>query len=209
MRPRLLVLLSSLLLMGLLSAARAEVTIRIDKTAQRMAVSVDGQPRYLWPVSTGLPAHETPSGSFRPFRMERQHVSREWDDAPMPFSLFFTQAGHAIHGTSHGRALGRRASHGCVRLSVRNAATLFALVGREGLGRTRIVIEEGGGGLVARRHQGPARRLAGPRPLDFYEEDGAGPEAWTRPVDGFERSARPVLLLRAGRPAAYDPWSDQ
>ena len=34
----------------------------------------------------------------------------------MPYSVFFT-GGYAVHGTSHVKALGRPASHGCVRLS--------------------------------------------------------------------------------------------
>ena len=141
MRAGPLALLAALLLAGALPrAARADVLISVDKGAQRMEVSVDGQPRYSWPVSTGVEAYDTPSGAYRPFRMERTHVSKEWDDAPMPFSMFFTDQGHAIHGTNHVRNLGRAASHGCVRLSVRNAATLFGLVTAQGMGRTRVRI---------------------------------------------------------------------
>jgi lipoprotein-anchoring transpeptidase ErfK/SrfK len=33
--------------------ARADVVVQIDKSAQRMSVSVDGVARYNWPVSTG------------------------------------------------------------------------------------------------------------------------------------------------------------
>ena len=33
--------------------------------------------------------------------MARKHFSREWDDAPMPHSIFFTRIGHAIHGTTY------------------------------------------------------------------------------------------------------------
>ena len=64
-----------------------------------MTVAVDGVERYHWPVSTGNPSHETPNGSFRTFRMEEDHFSKEFDDAPMPHSIFFTKVGHAIHGT--------------------------------------------------------------------------------------------------------------
>jgi hypothetical protein len=32
--------------------------------------------------------------------MEKDHFSREWDDAPMPNSIFFTRQGHAVHGTT-------------------------------------------------------------------------------------------------------------
>jgi hypothetical protein len=70
--------------------------------------------------------------------MEKDHFSREWDDAPMPNSIFFTKIGHAIHGTFEVRNLGRPASHGCVRLSTQNAATLYALVKEEGVFNTRV-----------------------------------------------------------------------
>jgi len=118
--------------------ARANIMIIIDKTAQKMTVSVNGEDRYTWPVSTGRSGYDTPSGEFQPFRMERDHFSREWDDAPMPNSIFFTKEGHAIHGTFEARNLGRAASHGCVRLSTQNAATLFALVKEEGVANTRV-----------------------------------------------------------------------
>ena len=80
--------------------ARADVLITIDKSTQQMTVTVDGSARYVWPVSTGAPGYDTPSGEFKPFRMEADHFSREWDDAPMPHSIFFTQLGHAIHGSN-------------------------------------------------------------------------------------------------------------
>ena len=129
------------------AAALADVLVTVDKGSQRMTVAVDGQDRYSWPVSTGVADHDTPSGSFQPSRMDRDHFSREWDDAPMPYSIFFTGLGHAIHGTGHVAHLGRPASHGCVRLSRPHAAELFALVKAEGLGNTRVVIE--GDGLGA------------------------------------------------------------
>src|SRR5258708_15982552 len=114
-------------------AAQAKVAITIDKNAQMMTVAVDGVERYQWPVSTGNPSHETPNGSFRTFRMEEDHFSKEFDDAPMPHSIFFTKIGHAIHGTDSVGRLGTPASHGCVRLSRANASTLYALLEKEGV----------------------------------------------------------------------------
>lgn len=124
--------------------AHAGVDIYIDKSNQRMTVAVDGVKRYTWKVSTGKFGYATPSGTYRPFRMERDHFSEEWDDAPMPHSIFFTYRGHAIHGSYYTARLGRPASHGCVRLAPRNAATLYSLVTREGLGNTRITVAGGG-----------------------------------------------------------------
>src|SRR4030088_2450793 len=121
-------------------AARANVSITVDKNAQLMTVAVDGVERYHWPVSTGLPSYETPNGSFRTFRMEEDHYSKEFDDAPMPHSLFFTKIGHAIHGTDWVSRPGNPASHGCVRLSRANASTLYALVEKEGVLNTTVTL---------------------------------------------------------------------
>ena len=86
-------------------AARADLLIEIDKSTQRMTVTVNGSQLYEWPVSTGGRGYDTPSGSFRPFRMEIDHTSDEWDNAPMPYSIFFTKSGDAVHGTYEQRSL--------------------------------------------------------------------------------------------------------
>ncbi|MCC7347814.1 MAG: L,D-transpeptidase, partial [Variibacter sp.] len=127
------VLLCAALASLVTAAARAALLIEIDKERQRLSVSVDGVQRYDWPVSTGRAGHETPDGEFKPFRLEEDHYSKEWDDAPMPHSIFFTRQGHAIHGSDAVRKLGSPASAGCVRLSRANASVLFALVKEHGL----------------------------------------------------------------------------
>src|SRR6195952_4410888 len=104
--------------------ASAKLLIEVDKSTQRLTVSQDGARIYDWPVSTGVRGHDTPGGAFTPFRMEKDHFSREWDDAPMPHSIFFTKQGHAIHGTLESRHLGVAASHGCVRLAPAHATKL-------------------------------------------------------------------------------------
>ena len=119
--------------------AAAGLVIRIDKSVQQMTVEADGEVLHVRPVSTGIAKYDTPNGAFQPFRMEKHHFSREWDDAPMPFSVFFTTKGHAIHGTYH-RSLGKPASHGCVRLSVQNAGALWALVRRYKMANTAVVL---------------------------------------------------------------------
>lgn len=122
-----------------LTPARAGVVVQIDKSSQRMAVSVDGTTRYSWPVSTGRRGYGTPSGVFRPQMMARRWYSRKYYNSPMPYSIFFHR-GYAIHGTYDRARLGGPASHGCVRLHPSNAAALFALVERRGRGNTRIVV---------------------------------------------------------------------
>jgi hypothetical protein len=123
-----------------LAPADAAVLVTIDKSTQRMTVEVDNTLRWVWPVSTGQLGHDTPSGKYTAFRMEADHFSKEWDDAPMPHSIFFSQTGHAIHGYLNTRRIGSPASHGCVRLEPANAAKLYALVEQQGLPNTKVVV---------------------------------------------------------------------
>jgi lipoprotein-anchoring transpeptidase ErfK/SrfK len=118
--------------------AGAEVVVNVDKSTQRMTVTVDGAERYTWAVSTGT-GGGPPDGTYRPERLERQWYSRLFGMAPMPHSIFF-HGPYAIHGTTAISRLGHRASHGCVRLHPTNAATLFALVREQGPANTRIVV---------------------------------------------------------------------
>jgi lipoprotein-anchoring transpeptidase ErfK/SrfK len=120
-------------------AAAANILIQIDKPTQTMTVAVDGQVRYRWQVSTGATGYSTPVGSFTPFRMELMHYSQEWDNAGMPHAVFFTKRGHSIHGSDH-PGLGTAVSHGCVRLTLPNAATLYQLVQADGMANTKIVV---------------------------------------------------------------------
>ena len=133
--------LACLMMMSICGEAfAAKVLISINKVSQKMTVEVDGRTKFKWPISTGARGYETPSGTYKPFRMEKEHFSKEWDDAPMPHSSFFTGRGHAVHGSYHVKSLGRRASHGCVRLAPDNAAKLFALVQKSGISNTTVVV---------------------------------------------------------------------
>jgi hypothetical protein len=161
--------------------ARADLVITVDKNKQKMTVIVDGDPRYVWPVATGVARYDTPNGQFKPFRMEKEHYSREWDDAPMPYSIFFTQKGHAIHGTNH-KINGAPASHGCVRLSTRHAAQLWALVKEQKMANTRIELV----GEIPTKSELMARR--------------------SQPTDNDEQTAQPARRQRAA--ATYDDDED-
>jgi lipoprotein-anchoring transpeptidase ErfK/SrfK len=124
--------------LGASDPARADILVRVDKASQQMSVIVDGQHRYTWAVSTGI--YGTPSGSFRPQALKRHHFSTLYNNAPMPYSIFY-DGNFAIHGTTHVSRLGGPASRGCIRLHPSNAAVLFSLVQREGAGNTRITIQ--------------------------------------------------------------------
>jgi hypothetical protein len=158
-------------LMLFATGAQANVSITIDKNNQLMTVAVDGVERYQWPVSTGNPSHEPPHGSFRTFRMEEDHYSKEFDDAPMPHSIFFTKIGHAIHGTDSESRLGTPASHGCVRLSRANATTLYALVQREGVLNTTVTLTGSAQIALARNPRGRANTAVARRdPAEQYDQ---------------------------------------
>ena len=120
-------------------AADASVLAKINLSSQKMEVFVDGQRRHVWSVSTARRGYSTPTGQFRPYWLNKDHRSTKYDDAPMPYAVFF-RGDYAIHGTTATHALGRPASHGCVRLHPSNAATLYRLVAERGKEQTRIVI---------------------------------------------------------------------
>ena len=116
-----------------------DILIVVSKPTQIMTVTVDGRVRYRWRVSTGATYYSTPDGSYTPFRMELMHYSREFDNAGMPHAIFFTQRGHSIHGSDH-PGLGTAVSHGCVRLTLSNATTLYQLVQSVGMAKTKVVV---------------------------------------------------------------------
>lgn len=170
-------------------AAQADLLIQIHKSNQRMMVTVNGEQLYEWPVSTGADGYDTPSGTFKPFRMEIDHYSDEYDNAPMPYSIFFTYTGNAIHGTYEVRHLGHPVSHGCVRLSVKNAATLWALVKQEKMANTRVVLtgEIPDVGSVARS-----------QPLPLIPDDHRAPPPFYQRAYG-DRQPLPTPLFLFGR----------
>lgn len=189
--PPLTAAIVAVLMLG--QAAYADLLIEVDKSAQRMTVTVNGEQLYEWPVSTGGKGYDTPDGTFKPFRMEIDHYSDEYDQAPMPHSIFFTQTGNAIHGTYEARNLGHAVSHGCVRLSVRNAATLWGLVKQEKMANTKVVLT----GEIP--DAGPTT-VAHSRPMPLNPDDPlyrAPPPQYQRAYD--DRSPLPSPFFLFGR----------
>ena len=111
--------------------AYAYVDINIDLSSQTMTVHSGSGETYVWPISSGRAGHATPRGVFRPRALYAMVHSAKYGNAPMPHSIFF-YGQYAIHGTTAVGNLGRPASHGCIRLSPGNAATLFAMVHGKG-----------------------------------------------------------------------------
>ena len=193
-------------------AALADLLIKVDKSAQHMTVTVNGEQLYDWPVSTGRRGYDTPSGNFKPFRMEIDHYSEEWDNAPMPYSIFFTKTGDAVHGTYEQRNLGHAMSHGCVRLSVKNAATLWKLVKGEKMANTTVVlsgaIPDAGPPAVARSKPLPLTtddQRSHALPQDQRPYNDGPPQPGAKQLGKFYEleSSSPALALKPGASATH------
>jgi len=113
---------------------------KVDVSAQTMTVIFNGQVAYHWPVSTARPGKHTPRGAWSAKWLSRNHRSSLYNNAPMPYAIFFS--GHyAIHGTDQISRLGRPASAGCVRLHPEHAARLFSLTQQVGKSNMKVVIQ--------------------------------------------------------------------
>ncbi|MDQ0473747.1 L,D-transpeptidase [Labrys wisconsinensis] len=134
-------LLGALFLSVLVQAAPAAagVVAKVDIATQRMTVIVDGTVEAVWKVSTARRGYVTPRGTYGAKYLAAMHYSKKYHNSPMPHSVFF-RGGYAVHGTYDLAALGRPASHGCIRLAPGNAATLFNLIRSHGVGGARIVV---------------------------------------------------------------------
>ena len=171
--------------LGLTAPAHADLLVNISKSQQRVSVSIDGTEAYRWVISTGRRGHDTPSGVFRPVRLERHWYSRQYEMTPMPWAMFFHR-GYAMHATTEVYNLGRVASHGCVRLRPDNAATLYSLVRRQGMANTKIVVLNG-----ALPPQPAAPPLPGVKPQEpgMASEDGAT-QSFAKAESGEELAAK-------------------
>lgn len=174
--------------------AAASVLINIDKTTQRMSVIVDGSVVKDFVVSTGRAGYGTPNGAYRAQWLARSWFSKKYYNSPMPYSIFFHE-GFAIHGSYAISQLGGPASHGCIRLRPSNAAELFALVQREGVANTQIVISGSSpSDRIARNHVRPKVRVATRtvRRGEAMQNGGASPQPQERSF---------FSLLFGGQPA--------
>lgn len=179
---RLLLLLAALAGSG--APALAKVDIRVDLGRQRITIVKNNEPPIVWKISSGRPGYETPTGRFIMQRMDADHFSDEYDQAPMPYAIFFSR-GLAIHGAAMG-GLGRPASHGCVRLSVDHARDLYEWVEQYGAGPIEIT---GDATSVARlQDDEPPRRGGGKRARQRDADDDA--PSFDRYYDDYDRIIR-------------------
>ncbi len=122
---------------GLALAER--VVARVSISTQTMKVYHEGRHLFTWAVSTAKNGKITPTGTYAPEFLSRHHRSSRYNNAPMPYAIFY-DGNYAIHGTDQIKRLGAPASNGCVRLHPENAAILFQMVRAEGMANMRVEI---------------------------------------------------------------------
>ncbi|MFN4272709.1 MAG: L,D-transpeptidase [Aliihoeflea sp.] len=117
----------------------AQLVAQVSLSNQTMTVIHRGRVIHNWKVSTARRGKVTPVGSWSAKWLSRNHRSSRYNNAPMPYSIFYN--GHyAVHGTDQISRLGSPASAGCIRLHPDNARKLFTLAQQVGLSNMRVVV---------------------------------------------------------------------
>ena len=124
-------------------APRGPVLVYVELDRQLASVYRNGILMGVSTISSGKPGFETPNGVFTILEKDKDHRSRTYDNAPMPYQQRLTWKGVALHA---GNLPGYPASHGCVRLPMEFAKLLF--------GTTSM----GGTVVIAGRHGQPHKR---------------------------------------------------
>jgi lipoprotein-anchoring transpeptidase ErfK/SrfK len=104
--------------------------VHVDLARQLLTAYEGDRLVYATLVSTGRPPHTTPTGRFRVwYKAIHSPMHGEPDDPyyvdEVPYVMFIRK-GIALHGTFWHDRFGHRMSHGCVNLSIADAAWLFA-----------------------------------------------------------------------------------
>lgn len=110
--------------------------VEVIKSKQMLYLYIGGQLKDSFLVSTGVDKYTTPDLNVRPSGpIFTKYTSKKFPGGNykglgnMPYSVF-VKGGYAIHGTTLKNIpfLGRKASHGCIRLHPDNAKVLYELV---------------------------------------------------------------------------------
>lgn len=108
--------------------------IIVDRSEQ-MLYAYDGEELFMGQViSTGKGGHETPRGTFQIYRKTPSRymqgplpgISPQVYDLPgVPWTMYFTEQGGAIHGAYWHDKFGQEWSHGCVNMQLGDAEELY------------------------------------------------------------------------------------
>lgn len=99
-----------------------KIVILLD--AQRMYVFQNDSLIGFTTISAGKKGKETPTGIFNILQKNIDHKSNLYSNAPMPYMQRLTWDGIALHA---GHVPGYPASHGCIRLPLAFAKSLYAI----------------------------------------------------------------------------------
>lgn len=127
--------------------ADTDKIIVVNTGEQKLYAWEEGELVYEFHMVSGRPGKETTAGRFETLRKYEDYTSHSYG-AEMPYSMFFTYDGKAIHGTRlalvrsfvHTYITESVGSHGCVGLAEEEAAKLFEWAP---LGTRVDVIDEG------------------------------------------------------------------
>jgi len=107
------------------------ISVVVDLSQQMAYVYSGGKVIRSTAVNTGKRGFETPTGTFyinskyRYDDMRGREGGEAWDVRNVPYAMYFTNRGHALHGAPWARSFGSPRSHGCVNLPMDFAAWLF------------------------------------------------------------------------------------
>jgi L,D-transpeptidase-like protein len=154
-------------------ARTGPVLVYVDLRRQRATVYRNGVRIGVSTISSGKDGYETPTGVFTILEKDKDHRSRTYDDAPMPYQQRLTWKGVALHA---GNLPGFPASHGCVRLPMEFAKRLFTVTPMGGT----VVIAGGNEDPVKRPAAGVlAPVMAGVTPVPAMPLSPEGQFTWT------------------------------
>lgn len=103
------------------------IVMTVDLQARVISVFKGGYEIGTAAVLLGTDEHPTPLGTFPILYKMKDNVSEKYGNAPMPYSMFLTKDGVALHGADVEKGF---ASHGCVGLPTPFAAKIFAVAGK-------------------------------------------------------------------------------
>jgi lipoprotein-anchoring transpeptidase ErfK/SrfK len=112
--------------------AKKEKEIQVFIEQQVLVAMEDGKEIYSFDIVTGRDSKETTAGKYKIFRKHEKYTSKTYG-SEMPYTMFFTEDGKAIHGTQmatlrsylHSYLTESVGSEGCVGLTDDNAKALF------------------------------------------------------------------------------------
>ncbi len=115
---------------------KSEKRIVVDRSEQMLTAYYGASVFIKVPISTGLALTPTPRGTFKIFKkMPSRYMQgplpyindNQYYDLPgVPWNMYFTSGGAAIHGAYWHKKFGSPYSHGCVNLPPETAKTLYA-----------------------------------------------------------------------------------